>query len=101
LWNTIIAVITPYMTDSDKGNLRSSVFFVWGGLCTAAFVYAYFLVPEVSLNGIFDILSCRTLGTDPVCFSDRQTKGLTLERELSCFKALGVFSKLTPSFCDL
>jgi len=46
LWNTIIAVITPYMVDSDKGNLRSSVFFVWGGLCTAAFVYAYFLVPE-------------------------------------------------------
>jgi sugar porter (SP) family MFS transporter len=46
LWNTIIAVITPYMVGSDKGNLRSSVFFIWGGLCTAAFVYAYFLVPE-------------------------------------------------------
>ena len=45
------------MVDSDKGNLRSSVFFVWGGLCTAAFVYAYFLVPE--------------------------TKGLTLERKLN------------------
>jgi sugar porter (SP) family MFS transporter len=49
LWNTIIAVITPYMTDANRGNLRSSVFFVWGGLCTAAFVYSYFLVPEVSL----------------------------------------------------
>lgn len=46
LWNTIIAVITPYMVGEDKGNLRSSVFFVWGGLCTAAFVYSYFLVPE-------------------------------------------------------
>ena len=46
LWNTIITVITPYMVGSDKGNLKSSVFFVWGGLCTAAFVYAYFLVPE-------------------------------------------------------
>jgi MFS family permease len=46
LWNTIIAVITPYMVDPDEGNLRSSVFFVWGGLCTCAFVYAYFLVPE-------------------------------------------------------
>ena len=34
------------MVGSDKGNLRSSVFFIWGGLCTAAFVYAYFLVPE-------------------------------------------------------
>ncbi|KAK3048685.1 hypothetical protein LTR09_009994 [Extremus antarcticus] len=46
LWNTIIAVITPYMVDSNQGNLRSSVFFVWGGLCTCAFVYAYFLIPE-------------------------------------------------------
>lgn len=46
LWNTIIAVITPYMVGADKGNLRSSVFFVWGGLCTCAFVYSYFLVPE-------------------------------------------------------
>jgi sugar porter (SP) family MFS transporter len=46
LWNTIIAVITPYMVGEDKGNLRSSVFFIWGGLCTCAFVYTYFLVPE-------------------------------------------------------
>lgn len=46
LWNTIIAVITPYMVGVNEGNLRSSVFFVWGGLCTCAFVYSYFLVPE-------------------------------------------------------
>ncbi|GAA6058988.1 hypothetical protein JCM10212_001698 [Sporobolomyces blumeae] len=46
LWNTIISVITPYMVGTDKGNLRSSVFFIWGGLCTCAFVYSYFLVPE-------------------------------------------------------
>jgi sugar porter (SP) family MFS transporter len=46
LWNTIIAVITPYMVGETRGNLRSSVFFVWGGLCTAAFVYALILVPE-------------------------------------------------------
>lgn len=46
LWNTIIAVITPYMVGTQYGNLKSSVFFVWGGLCTAAFVYAYFLIPE-------------------------------------------------------
>ncbi|CAL3963897.1 hypothetical protein PZA11_001392 [Diplocarpon coronariae] len=46
LWNTIIAVITPYMVGEDHADLKSSVFFVWGGLCTAAFVYAYFLVPE-------------------------------------------------------
>jgi len=46
LWNTIIGVITPYMVGANYGNLKSSVFFVWGGLCTAAFVYAYFLIPE-------------------------------------------------------
>ncbi|KHE85701.1 general substrate transporter [Neurospora crassa] len=46
LWNTIIAVITPYMVGEQRGNLKSSVFFVWGGLCTCAFIYTYFLVPE-------------------------------------------------------
>jgi len=46
MWNTIIAVITPYMVNEDRGNLKSSVFFIWGGLCTTCFVYAYFLVPE-------------------------------------------------------
>lgn len=46
LWNTIIAVITPYMVGEDKGDLKSNVFFVWGGLCTCALVYSYFLVPE-------------------------------------------------------
>ncbi len=34
------------MVGEEHGNLKSSVFFVWGGLCTAAFVYSYFLVPE-------------------------------------------------------
>lgn len=48
LWNCIIAVITPYMVGSDKGdaNLGSKVFFVWGSLCTACFVYSYLLIPE-------------------------------------------------------
>ncbi|KAF8838718.1 putative high affinity glucose transporter [Paxillus ammoniavirescens] len=46
LWNTIITVITPYMVNQDEGNLRSSVFFIWGSLCTCAFVYAYFLISE-------------------------------------------------------
>ena len=34
------------MVDRDEGDLKSSVFFVWGGLCSAAFFYAYFLIPE-------------------------------------------------------
>ncbi|POY73778.1 hypothetical protein BMF94_3318 [Rhodotorula taiwanensis] len=60
LWNTIISVITPYMVGKDKGNLRSSVFFIWGGLCTCACVYAYFLVPEtkgLSLEQVDQMLS--------------------------------------------
>ncbi|RDL31988.1 putative monosaccharide transporter [Venustampulla echinocandica] len=48
LWNCIIAVITPYMVGTDKGeaNMGSKVFFVWGSLCTACFVYSYLLIPE-------------------------------------------------------
>jgi len=32
LWNTIIAVITPYMVNPQDGDMKSSVFFVWFGL---------------------------------------------------------------------
>ncbi|KAH7118639.1 general substrate transporter [Dactylonectria estremocensis] len=46
LWNAIIALITPYMVHEDKGNMKSSVFFVWGTLCASATIFAYFLVPE-------------------------------------------------------
>jgi len=46
LWNTIIAVITPYMVGTSHGNLKSNVFWIWGSLCTFAFIYAYFLIPE-------------------------------------------------------
>jgi MFS family permease len=48
LWNCIIAVITPYMVGRAPGeaNLQSRVFFIWGSLCTACFVYSYVLVPE-------------------------------------------------------
>ena len=34
------------MVGKDQGNLGPKVFFVWGALCTACFVYAYFLIPE-------------------------------------------------------
>lgn len=46
LWNCIITVITPYMVGSDKGNLGSKVFFIWGSLCVICNIYAYFLVWE-------------------------------------------------------
>jgi ABC-type molybdate transport system permease subunit len=34
------------MVGEDKGNLGSKVFFIWGTLCLACLIYAYFLVPE-------------------------------------------------------
>ena len=34
------------MVGKDKANLGAKVFFVWGSLCTACLIYAYFLVPE-------------------------------------------------------
>lgn len=45
-WNCIIAVITPYMVNPDKGNLGAKVFFIWGSLCCGCFLWAYFLVYE-------------------------------------------------------
>merc|ERR1712072_688647 len=60
LWNTIIAVITPYMVGEDRGNLRSSVFFVWSGTCFCCLIYAILLVPEtkgLSLEQVDQMLS--------------------------------------------
>ncbi|VEU19936.1 DEKNAAC100662 [Brettanomyces naardenensis] len=46
LWNCIIAVITPFMVDTDKGDMGPKVFFVWGSLCGCCILYAYLLLPE-------------------------------------------------------
>ncbi|TGJ88205.1 hypothetical protein E0Z10_g505 [Xylaria hypoxylon] len=46
-WNTIIAVITPYLVNSDEANLGAKVFFIWGSLCIGSTLFAYFLVYEL------------------------------------------------------
>ncbi|KAI3331803.1 general substrate transporter [Xylariaceae sp. AK1471] len=46
-WNTIIAVITPYLVGADQANLGPRVFFLWGSLCIFSTLFAYFLVPEL------------------------------------------------------
>ncbi|GAP90457.1 putative high-affinity glucose transporter rgt2 protein [Rosellinia necatrix] len=46
-WNTIIAVITPFLVNEDKANLGPKVFFLWGSLCIFSTLFAYFLVPEL------------------------------------------------------
>lgn len=46
LWNWAIAYATPYMVDSDKGNLGSNVFFIWGGFNFACFFFAWYFIYE-------------------------------------------------------
>ncbi|KAJ5175962.1 Major facilitator-type transporter ecdD [Penicillium canariense] len=46
LWNCVIAVITPYIVDDDKGNLKVKVFFVWGSALFLCLLFAYFVIPE-------------------------------------------------------
>ncbi|KAL1970729.1 hypothetical protein VTN77DRAFT_4373 [Rasamsonia byssochlamydoides] len=46
LWNCVIAVITPYIVDKDKGDLGVKVFFVWGSALFLCFLFAFFLIPE-------------------------------------------------------
>ncbi|OJD13262.1 hypothetical protein ACJ73_09224 [Blastomyces percursus] len=46
LWNYILALITPYLVDTDKANLGSKVFFIWGTTCTLSMLFSYFFVYE-------------------------------------------------------
>lgn len=46
LWNWAIAYATPYMVDSDEGNLGTNVFFVWGGCNLLCFFFAWYWVYE-------------------------------------------------------
>jgi MFS transporter, SP family, sugar:H+ symporter len=46
LWNCVIAVITPYIVDKDRGNLGVKVFFVWGSALFLCFVFVFFFIPE-------------------------------------------------------
>ena len=46
LWNFIISFVTPYIVDTDKGNLGGKVFFIWGSTCGLSMLFAYFCVYE-------------------------------------------------------
>ncbi|CAF0738107.1 unnamed protein product [Adineta steineri] len=46
LWNFGLGYATPYMVDSDKGNLGSKVFFVWGSTCVGCLLFAFFCIWE-------------------------------------------------------
>ncbi|KAI1327467.1 general substrate transporter [Xylariaceae sp. FL0255] len=46
-WNTIIAIITPYLVNPTEANLKAKVFFIWGSTCVFSVLFAYFLCPEL------------------------------------------------------
>ncbi|KAJ8121102.1 hypothetical protein ONZ43_g2364 [Nemania bipapillata] len=68
-WNTIIAVITPFLVGADRANLGPKVFFLWGSLCIFSTLFAYFLVPE--LKG----LSLEQADMCMAAVSPRQSRG--------------------------
>jgi MFS transporter, SP family, sugar:H+ symporter len=45
-WNFIISFVTPYIVDTDKGNLGVKVFFIWGSTCALSLLFAYYCVYE-------------------------------------------------------
>jgi MFS transporter, SP family, sugar:H+ symporter len=46
LWNFVISFATPYIVDTDKGNLGVKVFFIWGSTCGLSLLFAYYCVYE-------------------------------------------------------
>jgi sugar porter (SP) family MFS transporter len=75
LWNFAIAYSTPYIVDTDEGNLRSKVFFVWGSTCFLCLLFAYVFVPEtkgLSLEQI-DLMLEETTPTTSAAWKPHQT----------------------------
>lgn len=46
LFNFVIAFITPYLVDEDRANLKSKVFFIWGGCTFLCILFVYLFVYE-------------------------------------------------------
>ncbi|GFZ51919.1 Probable glucose transporter rco-3 [Saitozyma sp. JCM 24511] len=48
LFNFAIGYATPYLVDTGAGNagLKTNVFWIWGGCCAFATVFAFFYIPE-------------------------------------------------------
>ena len=44
--NLLFSLITPYIYNTDAGNLRSKIGFVWSGLCVLTAAAAWYLIPE-------------------------------------------------------
>lgn len=46
IWNLIIAIITPYLTDLEYANLGAKIVFIWAGCIFVSIFWVYFCVPE-------------------------------------------------------
>lgn len=46
LFNFVIAFITPYLVDEDRANLKSKVFFIWGGCTFLCILFVYLFIYE-------------------------------------------------------
>ena len=44
--NFLFSYVTPFIYNTDAGNLKSKIGFVWLGICLLTWVACYFVVPE-------------------------------------------------------
>ena len=45
--NFLFSFVSPYMYNTDAGNLRSKVGFVWCAICALTFLGSWFYIPEM------------------------------------------------------
>ncbi|KAF2722251.1 general substrate transporter [Polychaeton citri CBS 116435] len=62
-FNWLLAFITPYLEGADYADLKSNVFWIWGGFCWIAVVFVFFLVYEtkgLSLEQVQELYETET-----------------------------------------
>ena len=72
------------MVSTDKGNLGSRVFFIWGSLCAVCFFYAYFLISETKGLTLEQVDKSKPTTFSHACVADR------------CIDILLVMEETTP-----
>lgn len=46
LFNWVVTFVTPYLTDPDRANLNSKVFYLWMGFCAVSIVFVFTMIFE-------------------------------------------------------
>lgn len=88
--------MTPYLVDEGPGNagMGAKVFFIWGGCCVAAVIWAYF----VSLKAICQA-DFSSYQSSKACHSNRSTSCIVTRRPASLPRTEGTSSRtmcMTP-----